>query len=163
MSESKTILIDMCSTLLHMSSIFYVDETLPGCPNLSFIITTDNQSITRMIWSPLQIKNHNCLVEAMLSIVLSPDPNMQAKRKSIQQELDLENGCITLETKKPKLKGAKYVRECYARKCLQLKRQQAQFWKLINDANDQMQDETTKLLHAWIPKDAGSPSISILC
>jgi hypothetical protein len=52
----------------------------------------------------------------MLSIVLSPDPNMQAKRKSIQQELDLENGCITLETKKPKLKGAKYVRECYARK-----------------------------------------------
>ena len=90
----------------------------------------------------------------MLYIVLSPDPNMQSKRKSIQQELDLENGCITLETKKPKLKGAKYVRECYARKCLQLKRQQAQFWKLINEANDQMQDETTKLLHAWIPKEA---------
>jgi hypothetical protein len=90
----------------------------------------------------------------MLSIVLSPDPNMQAKRKSIQQELDLENGCITLETKKPKLKGVKYVRGCYARKHLQLKRQQAQFWKLINEANDQMQNETTKLLHAWIPKEA---------
>jgi hypothetical protein len=84
-----------------MSSVFYVNEALPGCPNLSFIMTTDNQSITRMIWLPLQIKNHNCLVEAMPSIVLSPDPNMQAKRKSIQQELDLENGCITLETKKP--------------------------------------------------------------
>ena len=86
----------------------------------------------------------------MLSIVLSPDPNMQAKRKSIQQDLDLENGCITLEMKKPKLKGTKYVRECYARKHLQLKRQQAQFWKLINEANDRMSDETTKLLHAWI-------------
>jgi hypothetical protein len=131
-----------------MSSLFYRIETLLGCPNLSFIMTTDNQSITTMIWSPLQIKNHNCLVEAMPSIVLSPDPNMLAKRKSIQQELDLENGCITLEMKKPKLKGTKYVRECYARKCLQLKRQQAQFWKLINEANDQMQDETTKLLHA---------------
>ena len=47
----------------------------------------------------------------MLLIVLSPDPNMQAMRKSIQQELDLENGCITLEMKKPKLKGTKYVRE----------------------------------------------------
>jgi hypothetical protein len=161
--DSETMLIDICSTLLHMSSIFYVDETLPGCPNLSFIITTDNQSITTMIWLPSQIKNHNCLVEAMPSIVLSPDPNMQAKRKSIQQELDLENGCITLETKKPNLKGAKYVRECYARKHLQLKRQQAQFWKLIKEANDQMQDETTKLLDAWIPKKAGSPSISILC
>ena len=79
----------------------------------------------------------------MLSIVLSPDPNMQAKRKSIWQELDLENGCITLETKKPKFKGAKYVRKCYARKHLQLKRQQAQFWKLINEANDRMLDETT--------------------
>jgi hypothetical protein len=90
----------------------------------------------------------------MPTIVLSPDPNMQAKRKSIQQELDLENGCITLETKKPKLKGAKYVRECYARKRLQLKRQQAQFWKLINEANDWMLDETTKLIHAWIPKEA---------
>ena len=56
--------------------------------------------------------------------------------------------------KKPKLKGAKYVRECYARKRLQLKRQQAQFWKFINEANDQMQDETTKLIHAWIPKEA---------
>ena len=125
--ESKTILIDMCSTLLHMSSLFYVKETLPGCPNLSSIMTTDNQSITRMIWLPLQIKNHNCFVEAMLLIVLSPDPNMQAKRKSIWQELDLVNGCITLEMKKPKIKGTKYVRECYARKCLQLKRQQAQF------------------------------------
>ena len=81
----------MCSTLLHMSSLFYVKETLPGGPNLSFIMTTDNRSITRMIWLPSQIKNHNCLVEAMLSIVLSPDPNMQAKRKSIQQGLDMEN------------------------------------------------------------------------
>ena len=52
-------------------------------------------------------KNHNCLVEAMLSIVLSPDPNMQAKRKSIQQDLDLENGYNKVETKTPKLKGAK--------------------------------------------------------
>jgi hypothetical protein len=137
-----------------MSSIFYVNETLPDCPNLSFIMTTANQSITTMIWLPLQIKNHNCLVKAMPLIALSPDPNMQAKRKSIQQELDLENGCITLETKKPKLKGAKYVRECYARKGLQLKWQQAQFWKLINEANDRMQDETTKLLDAWIPKEA---------
>jgi hypothetical protein len=68
---------------------------------------------------------------------------MQAKRKSIQQELDLDNGYITLETKKPKLKGAKYVRECYARKHLQLKNQQAQFWKLINEANDMMSDETS--------------------
>ena len=59
-----------------------------------------------------------------------------------------------METKKPKLKGAKYVRECYARKCLQLKKQQAQFWKLINEANDWMQDETTILLHSWIPKEA---------
>ena len=84
----------------------------------------------------------------MLLIVLSPDPNMQAKRKSIQQELDLKNGCITLETKKPKHKSAKYVRECYARKRLQLKRQQAQFWKSINEANDQMPDDTAKLLHA---------------
>ena len=90
----------------------------------------------------------------MPSIVLSPDLNMQAKRKSIQQELDLENGYNIVETKKPKVKGAKYVRECYARKCLQLKRQQAQFWKLINEANDWMQDETTKLLDAWIPKEA---------
>ena len=137
-SENKTIMIDMSCTLLHMSSLFYVKETLPGCPNLSFITTADNQSITRMIWSPSQIKNHNCFVEAMPLIVLSPDPNMQAKRKSIQQELDLENGWITLETKKPKLKGTKYVRECYARKCLQLKKQQAQFWKLINEANDWM-------------------------
>ena len=88
-----------------------------------------------MIWLPLQIKNHKCLVEAILLIVLSPDLKMLAKRKSIQQELDLENGCITLEMKKPKLKGAKYVRECYTRKCLQLKKQQAQFWKLINEAN----------------------------
>ena len=138
-------------------------RSLLGGPNLSFIMTTANQSITRMIWSPLQIKNHNCLVEAMPLIVLSPDPNMQAKRKSIQKDLDLENGCITLETKKTKLKGAKYVRECYARKHLQLKKQQAQFWKLINEANDQMQDETTKLIDAWIPKEKGSPSISILC
>jgi hypothetical protein len=116
--DIETMLIDMCSTLLHMSSLFFVKETLLGFPNLSLIMTTSNQSITRMIWLPLQIKNHNCLVEAMPSIVLSPDPNMQAMRKYIQQELDLENGCITLETKKPKLKGAKYVRECYARKCL---------------------------------------------
>ena len=65
--------------------------------------------------------------------------------------------------KKPKLKGAKYVRECYARKRLQLKKEQAQFWKLINEANDRMSDETTKLLDAWIPKEIGSPSISILC
>ena len=108
-----------------MRSLLYIKETLPGCPYLSFIMTTDNRSITRMIWLLSQIKNHNCFVEAMLSIVLSPDPNMQAKRKSIQQELDLENGCITLKTKKPKLKGAKYVRECYARKHLQLKKQQA--------------------------------------
>ena len=79
----------------------------------------------------------------MLSIILSPDHNMQAKRKYIQQELDLENGYNILEMKKPKLKGAKYVRECYARKHLQLKKQQAQFWKFINKANDQMQDETT--------------------
>jgi hypothetical protein len=146
-----------------MSSLFYVNETLLSCPNLSFIMTTANQSITRMIWLPLQIKNHNCLVEAMPSIVLSPDPNMQAERNSIQQELNLENGCITLETKMPKLKGAKYVRECYARKHIQLKRQQAQFWKFINEANDQMLDEATKLLDAWIPEEVGSPSISILC
>ena len=99
-SESKSILIHMCSTLLHMNSLFYVKETLPGCPYLSFIMTTDNQSITRMIWLPLQIKNHNCLVEAMLLIALSPDPNMQAKRKSIWQDLDLENGYNILETKK---------------------------------------------------------------
>ena len=116
-----------------------------------------------MIWSQLQIKNPNCLVEAMPSIVLSPDPKMQAKRKSIQQELDLENGFNIVETKRPKLKGAKYVRECYTRKCLQRKRQQAQFWKFINEANDWMQDETTKLLDAWIPKEVGSPSISLLC
>ena len=153
----------MSCTLLHMSSLFYVKETLPGCPNLSFIMTTANQNITRMIWLPSQIKNHNCLVEVMPLIVLSPDPNMQARRKSIQQELDLENGYNIMETKKPKLKGAKYVRECYARKRLQLKKQQAQFWKFINKANDWMQDETTKLIHAWIPKEVDSPSISILC
>ena len=144
-----------------MSSLFYVKETLPGCLNKSFIMTTDNRSITRMIWSPSQIKNHNCFVEVMPSLVLSPDPNMHAKRKSIQQDLDMENQYIILETKKPKLKGAKYVRECYARMHLQLKRQQAQLWKLINEANDQLSDETTKLLHAWIPKEEGSPSISI--
>ena len=126
---------------------------------MSFIMTTDNQNITTMIWLPLQIKNHKCFVEAMLSIVLSPDPNMQAKRKSIQQELDMENGYNILETKKHNLKGAKYVRECYARKHIQLKKQQAQFWKLANEANDQMLDETTKLLDAWIPKEVGSPSI----
>ena len=89
----------MCSTLLHMSSLYYVKETLPGCPNLSFIMITDNQSIIRMIWSPSQIKNHNCLVEVVPSIVLSPDPNMQAKRKSIRQELDFENGYNILETR----------------------------------------------------------------
>ena len=105
---------------MHMSSLFYIKETLLGCPNLSFIMSTANQSITRMIWLPSQIKNHNCLVEAMPSIVLSPDPKMQAKRTSIQQDLDLENGYNMLEMKKPKLKGAKYVRECNARKCLQL-------------------------------------------
>ena len=88
---------------------------------------------------------------------------MQAKRKSTQQELDLENGYNILEMKKPKLKGTKYVRECYARKRLQLKKQQAQFWKLIKEANDWMSDETTKLIHAWTPKEDGSPSISILC
>ena len=71
----------------------------------------------------------------------------------------MENGFNISEMKKPKLKGAKYVRECYARKHLQLKKQQAQFWKFINEANDQMQDETTKLLDAWIPKEEGSPSI----
>ena len=79
----------MSFTLLHTSSLFYVKEILPGCPNLSFIMTTPNQSITRMIWLPSQTKNTNCFVEAMLSIVLPPDPNMQAKRKSIQQDLDL--------------------------------------------------------------------------
>jgi hypothetical protein len=126
-------------------------------------MTTDNYSITTMIWLPLQIKIHNCLVEALPLIVLSPDPKMQVKGKSIQQELDMENGYNILETKKPKLKGAKYMRECYARKCLQLERQQAQWRKLINEANDRMQDETTKLLHVWIPKEVGSPSISILC
>ena len=78
--------------ILHMRPLFYNKESHPGCPNLSFIMTTANQSITTMIWLPSQIKNPNCLVEAMLSIVLSPDPKMQAKRKSIQQELDLENG-----------------------------------------------------------------------
>ena len=153
----------MSFTFLHMSFLNYRVKTLPDCPFLSFMMTTDNQSITTMIWLPSQIKNHNCLVEGMPSIVLSPDPKMQAKRKSIQQELDLENGYNILETKKPKLKGAKYVRECYARKRLQLKRQQAQFWKLINEANDRMSDETTKLLDAWIPKEVGSPSSSILC
>ena len=56
--------------------------------------------------------------------------------------------------KKPNLAGAKYMWECYARKHLQLKRQQAQYWKEINEAYDQMQDETTRLLHAWIPKEA---------
>ena len=72
----------------------------------------------------------------------------------MQQKLELENRYNILETKKPKFKGAKYVRECYARKSLQLKKQQAQFWKFINEANDRMQDETTKLIHAWIPKEA---------
>ena len=70
----------------------------------------------------------------------------------------MENGYNILETKKPKLKGTKYVRECYARKCLQLIRQQAQFWKFINEANDRMLDETTNLLDAWIPKEAVSSS-----
>ena len=89
----------MCSTLLHMSSLHYTIEILLGCQYQSFIMTTDNQSITRMIWLPSQIKIHNCFVEAMLSIVLSPDPNMQAKRKSIQQDLDLENGYNILDRK----------------------------------------------------------------
>ena len=64
----------------------------------------------------------------------------------------MENGYNILETKKPKLKGTKYLRECYARKHLQLKKQQAQFWKLINEANDWMSDETTKPLDVWIPR-----------
>ena len=68
--------------------------------------------------------------------------------------LDMDNGYNILETKKPKLEGTKYVRECYTRKCLQLKKQQTQFWKFINEANGRMQDETTKLIHAWIPKEA---------
>ena len=63
----------MSCTLLHMRPLFYNKESHPGCPNLSFIMTTANQSITTMIWLPSQIKNHNCLVEAMPSIVLSPD------------------------------------------------------------------------------------------
>ena len=84
---------------MHMSSLFFVKERLPGFPNLTFIMTTANQSITRMIWLPSQIKIPNCLVEVMPSIVLSPDPNMQAKRKSIQQGLDMENGYNILETK----------------------------------------------------------------
>ena len=46
------------------------------------------------------------------------------------------------------------MRECYARKRLQLKKQQAQLWKFINKANYQMQDETTELIHAWIPRKA---------
>ena len=66
----------------------------------------------------------------------------------------MENIYNILETIKPKHKGAKYVSECYARKRLQLKKQQAQFWKLMNKANDWMQDETTKLIHALIPKEA---------
>ena len=78
--DSNSMLIEMCSTLLHMSFLFYTIEILPGCHNLSFIMTPGNQSITRMIWLPSQIKNPNCLVEAMPSIVLSPDPNMQAKK-----------------------------------------------------------------------------------
>ena len=77
---------------------------------LPFIMTTANQSITSMIWLPSQIKNHKCLVEAMPTMALSPDPKMQAKRKSIQQDLDLENGYNILEPKKPKLKGPKYMR-----------------------------------------------------
>jgi hypothetical protein len=104
-----------------MSFLFFDKVILLGCPNLSFTMTTDNQSITTMIWLPLQIENPNCLAEVMLLIVQSPDPNMQAKRKSIQQELDMENRYNILETKKSKLKGAKYLRECYARKHLQLK------------------------------------------
>ena len=55
--------------------------------------------------------------------------------------------------KTTKLKGTKYMRECFARKHLQLKKQQEQFWKFIDEANDQMQDGTTKVLHAWIPKE----------
>jgi hypothetical protein len=127
--DNEIMLRDMCSILLHMSFLYYRIESLLRCTFFSFIMTTGNQSITTMIWLPSQIKNPNCLVEAMPSIVLSPDPNMQVKRKSIQHELDMENSCIILETKKPKLKGAKYVRECYARKHLQLKRQHVQFRK----------------------------------
>ena len=33
---------------------------------------------------------------------------------------------------------------------------------ISNEANDWMTDETTTLLDAWIPKEVGSPSISIL-
>ena len=84
-------------------------------------------------------------------IVLSPDPNMQAKRKSIQQE-HLENGYNILETKNPKLNGAKFMRECYTRKRLQLERQQAQFWQFINEANDRMQDETKETATCMDPK-----------
>ena len=80
----------MSFTFLHMSFLNYRVKTLPDCPFLSFMMTTDNQSITTMIWLPSQIKNHNCLVEVMPLIVLSPGLKMQAKRKSIQQELDLE-------------------------------------------------------------------------
>jgi hypothetical protein len=58
----------------------------------------------------------------MSSIVLSPDPKMQAKRKSIQQEL---------------------------------KRQQVQFWKFINEANDWMQDKTTNCyMHGYQRRQA---------
>ena len=130
----------MSCTILHMSSLFYIKETLLGCPNLSFIMTTASQSITTMIWLPLQIKNPNCLAEAMLLIVLSPDPKCRQRENLFSRswiwKMDLENRCIISVTKEPKLKGAKYVRECYARKCLQLKKQQAQFGKFINQAND---------------------------
>ena len=64
----------------------------------------------------------------------------------------MENGYNILEMKKPKLKGAKYVRECYARKHIQLKKQQAQLWKLINEAYDWMQDETKETITCMDPK-----------
>ena len=115
-----------------------------------------------MIWLPLKINYPNGLVEVMQSIVPWPASKMQVKGISFQHELDMENGYNILETKKPQLKGTKYVRECYARKHIQLKKQQAKFWKFNNEANDQMQDETTKLLDAWIPKEVGSPSILCL-
>ena len=55
--DSETMLIDMSFLVLHMNFLYYNKETLPGCPFLSFIMTTHNQSITTMIWSQLQIKN----------------------------------------------------------------------------------------------------------
>ena len=99
-----------------------------------------------------------------LLLSYKPDEEQHSAQKHVNVDIfrfslhfsatNLENGYNILETKEPKLKGTKYVRECYTRKRLQLKKQQAQFWKLINEANDRMLDETTKLIHAWIPKEA---------